>query len=138
MPRSQDATRWVDFDTLVRESVTAFHARNKSSRSSAADIEQLVQRGLRDCCATQAEIVRMVGGRMEYQDKAPDERRGPHLRSRAILSDGEVAVFETDQAFLDWIQGNRPRLKALVERERLAAVALGAKASPCHRASRAL
>lgn len=138
MPRSQDAARWVDFETLVAESVVALRAKGWGSRDTPSQFEARVRRDLLGNYGTPSKILKMIGGQTEFQDKSPVVDPGLNARFRVCLRGGEQVVFDDVQEFVTWTRENFPTLKAWVEREKLGAAAPEPKAEVAHRKSRAL
>ena len=138
MTQSQDDSRWVDFDTLVAESVTALRAKGLGKRQTPSSFEASVRSGLLCTYGTPSKVLRMIGGQTEFQDKSPVVNPGLHARFRVRLRGGEQVVFEDMQEFVTWMHENFPTLKAWVEREKLGAAAPEPKAEASRPRSRAL
>jgi hypothetical protein len=138
MTQSQDNSRWVDFDTLVAESVMALRAKDWGRHKTASQFEVRVRRDLLGNYGTPSKVLRMIGGQTEFQDKSPVVNPGLHARFRVRLRGGEQVVFEDVQEFVTWMHENFPTLKAWVEREKLGAAAPEPKAEASRPRSRAL
>jgi hypothetical protein len=138
MPQSQDNSRWVDFDTLVAESVAGLRSRGWDRADAPGRLERLVERCADGACASWVTVAKMIGGQLDFQDKSLWRESGLTVRYRLRLRDGEPIFFEGPLDFLDWMRANRPTLKTWVEREKLGAAALEPRASPERRARRAL
>ena len=136
--QSQDAGRWVDFATLVKDVKAQMRALGYFP-SAGGVLENLTSSMMQGCYGTPAKMAKMVGASMAFQDTSPPGKPGEAARYRLDVEGRAPIVFENLQGFNDWTRENSPTLMAWAERARVAsAIPAVTTSSPRRRKSKAL